>query len=511
LGRPAFFRQRILTQAASLEAKGLFNYLVSEIRTRREVPLEEAVLAARDVLEYLEQNLLTRTPGQIVFPAICGRENHQKRSRANQPEKLISLTVVAEEDIELMAEFGTVALQRGRLARLVEEAYVQDAILDTPRLCVLFPQTHRGIRAILQSFWQQGVLLPVAGMKKENRRQNLRGALAVDRYLSGEDLTAVRKDLAISTSRWQRWWQDFKELVQNQDQAGLLREPPELLEAWLEIWTRHREKNPGVVARLGLNRESLSQPGIGTGSRQEFAELLRQRHGYSLAAVEQFLDELAELATRLNRQERSPGAIIYQAVSDREPAGKKLSECELKAVVLDYVTQEDWELVNRDNAESLKWARLLRLATQARYQGATLNQPDLALLLGLSTKSVQTLLKEHPGVVVPTRGMVADMGPALSHADKIIRLYMDGYTETEIVRRTGHSYESVENYLLDFARVTYLLERGLPVPAIRKVLGCSRRLVEKHVNLYREFSGPDHAFMMAKVRRLAEAHPVKKN
>lgn len=509
MGRPAFFRQRILTQAASLEAKGLFNYLVSEIRTRREVPLEEAVLAARDVLEYLERNLLTRTPGQIVFPAICGRENHQKRSRANQPEKLISLTVVAEEDIELMAEFGTVALQRGRLARLIEEAYAQDAILDTPRLCVLFPQTHRGIRAILQSFWQQGVLLPVAGMKKENRRQNLRGALAVDRYLSGEDLSTLRKNLAISTSRWQQWWQGFKELVQNQGLA--MREPSELLEVWWEIWTRHREKNPGVVARLGLDQEPLSQPGIGTGSRQAFGELLRRRHGYSLAAVEQFLDELAELATRLNRQERSPGAIIYQAVSDREPAGKKLSECELKAVVLDYVTQEDWELVNRDNAESLKWARLVRLATQARYQGATLNQPDLALLLGLSTKSVQTLLKEHPGVVVPTRGMVADMGPALSHADKIIRLYMDGYTETEIVRRTGHSYESVENYLLDFARVTYLLERGLPVPAIRKVLGCSRRLVEKHVNLYREFSGPDHAFMMAKVRRLAEAHPVKKN
>ncbi|MDH7577261.1 MAG: hypothetical protein QHH75_05395 [Bacillota bacterium] len=72
MGRPAFFRQRILTQAASLEAKGLFNYLASEIRTRREVPLEEAVLAARDVLEYLERNLLTRNFGQIQFPATKG-------------------------------------------------------------------------------------------------------------------------------------------------------------------------------------------------------------------------------------------------------------------------------------------------------------------------------------------------------------------------------------------------------------------------------------------------------
>lgn len=517
MGRPTFFRQRILTQAASLEAKGLFNYLVSEIRTRREVPLEEAVLAARDVQEYLERNLLTRAPGQIEFPAISGRENHQKRSRVNQPEKFISLTVVAEEDIELMAEFGTVALQKGRLARLIEEAYAQDTILDGLRLSILFPQTHRGIRACLATLWQKGAYLPVAGMKKANRQfmQGLRGALAIDRYLSGADLTGLRKDLAISTSRWQRWWQNFKELVKNHDQpleelAVSVRESLELLEAWREIWANHRKKNPGLVARLGLDQSSPEVPGSTT-DRQAFAELLRCRHGYSPAAVEQFLDELLELAARLNRQERAPGAIIYHAVSDREPAGKKLAECELKAVILDYVTRQDWELANRDNTEALKWTRLLRLATQARSQGTTLNQPDLALLLGLSTKTVQSLLKEHPSVVIPTRGMVADMGPALSHTDKIIRLYMDGYTETEIVRRTGHSYESIENYLLDFARVTYLLERGLPVPAIRKVLGCSRRLVEKHVNLYREFSGPDHAFMMARVRRLAEAHPVKKN
>jgi DNA-binding CsgD family transcriptional regulator len=304
-------------------------------------------------------------------------------------------------------------------------------------------------------------------------------------------------------------------VVKNPDQpveqlAGVLQEPPELLGSWREVWASHQRKDPGLSTRLGLGQSSLTEPSSTT-DRQAFAELLRRRHGYSPAAVEQFLDELLELAARLNRQERPPGAIIYHAVSDREPAGKKLAECELKAVVLDYVALEDWELANRDNAGALKWTRLMRLATQARSQGGTLNQPDLALLLGLSTKTVQSLLKEHPGVVVPTRGLVADMGPALSHADKIIRLYMDGYTETEIVRRTGHSYESVENYLLDFARVTYLLERGLPVPAIRKVLGCSRKLVEKHTNLYREFSGPDYAFMMAKVRRLAEVHPLKKN
>jgi len=122
MGRPTFFRQGMLTQTASLEAKGLFNYLVSEVRARREVPLEEAILLARDIQDYLEHNLLDRALGEIEFSAINGRDNHQKRGRAGQEEKLVRLEVVAEEDIELMSEFGTVAFHQGRLARLIEEA-----------------------------------------------------------------------------------------------------------------------------------------------------------------------------------------------------------------------------------------------------------------------------------------------------------------------------------------------------------------------------------------------------
>ena len=86
-----------------MEAKGLFNYLVSEIRTRREISLEEAILVAREVQRHLEQELLIRAPGQIEFPAIEGKDNHRKRPRSDQPEKLVKLTVVVEEDIELMA------------------------------------------------------------------------------------------------------------------------------------------------------------------------------------------------------------------------------------------------------------------------------------------------------------------------------------------------------------------------------------------------------------------------
>jgi len=502
VGRPKFFRQRLLTQAASLESKGLFNYLVSEIRTRREVSLEEAVLIARDAERYLEQNLLTRGPGQIEFPAIAGRENHRKRARKDQPEKLVRLTVVAEEDIELMAEFGIAALQKGRLARVIEEAVAQEALLDGPRLAVLFPETNRSLRRVLKDFWEQGALLPVAGMRRENRRlmRAPRAVLALERYLQGEDLTEVRKVLAVGTGRWQRWWQDFKAALRGE----AVRQPPEVIAAWLELATRH----PELAARLAPEEEA---PRESVTAAKAFYELLRKRHGYSPAAAEAFLDEVHDLAARLNRQERGGGQIIYHAVAAHEPAGRKLAECAMVCVTLDYVTPEDWELAHRESSRALRWARLTRFTTQARHQGAALTQPDLSLLLGLSTKAIQSLGKEHPNVVLPTRGLVADMGPALSHADKIVRLFMDGYTETEIVRRTGHTYDSVERYLLDFARVVYLAEQGLPLPAIRKVLGFSRRLVAKYLDLYREFSGPDYFFTMARIRRLAQAHPVKKN
>ena len=517
MGRPGFFRQRILTQAASLEAKGLFNYLVSEIRARREVSLEEAILIARDVEGYLEANLLTRACGQIEFPAIAGRDNHRKRAREEQPERLIKLTVVAEEDIELMAEFGIDGLQRGRLARVIEEAYFQDAILDGPRLLVLFLETHKTLRSQLESFWREGVLLPVAGMKRDSRSlmRGFRAELAIDRYLSGEDLVEIRKQLAISTGRFRQWWQAFKEVVRHEDKSpeeleGLLGRPGEFIAALKRVWLKHKDKGD-ILTRIGLGKDDVSKtvaPGV-TNPRA-FYELLLKRHGYSPAAAEAFMDELYEISARLNRQERAPGQIVYNAVASHEPAGRKLTECEMIPVVLDYISPEDFELANRDSQQALKWARLTRLVTQARSQGAALTQPDLSLLLGISTSAIKSLVDKHPNVILPTRGMVADMGPALSHAEKIIRLFMDGYTETEIVRRTGHTYESVERYLLDFSKVVYLLEQGMPLPVIRKVLGFSRRLVEKYIGLYKEFSGPDYLFMMAKVRRMAQSHPVKK-
>ena len=139
MGRPTFFRQRILTQASSLESKGHFNYLVSEIKARREVSLEEAILIARDVQQYLKKEHLTREPGESSFQLLKGVKTIKSAPGSNN-RKRNNLTVIDEEDIENMAEFG-ISVIRKDAWRLIEEAYLQDAILDGPRLLLFIMES----------------------------------------------------------------------------------------------------------------------------------------------------------------------------------------------------------------------------------------------------------------------------------------------------------------------------------------------------------------------------------
>ena len=516
MGRPVYYRQRIRSQAASVQAKSLLNHLAGEIRARREVSPEEAWLIALDAYRYLEEGLMDLGPGQLELPCIEGVENHFRRARWSQEEKLVRLTVLADEDATLLEEFGTRAMQQGRLARIVEEALGQGALLDGHRLCLLMPLTLVALRERLKDLWKQGVYLPLAGMTRDTRSQMKapRAVIAVERYLNGHNLQNLRRELALSRLRWSWYWRGF------QDAAARARENPvvigeesgypvEWIAGWQELWQKYRD-HPASQERLGkpvkVKRSKPAQD-----SQERLWGQLTVDHGYTPAAARQFMQELRDLAVRLKSLDRRPGQVITFGVAAEEPPGRNLAEARLCLVALDYITPEDWGAIKRISPQQLKWQRLERLCTQSYQQGVALSLPDLAHLLGLSVDAIQKTIKKHDQVILPTRGRVADMGSTLSHAEKIIALYMDGYTETEIKKRTGHSYDSIENYLFNFSKIICLTERGMPLPAIRQATGISRKVVTKYLNLYERFNHPDFAFRMARVRRMVEAMDPKKN
>jgi hypothetical protein len=171
---------------------------------------------------------------------------------------------------------------------------------------------------------------------------------------------------------------------------------------------------------------------------------------------------------------------------------------------------------HKNRVSDLKFARILRYTTQAREQGGLLSIPDLAMLMGIGIDAVRRLIKANGKIIVPTRGLIKDMGRSVSHKCKIVELYLQMYTETEIVERTGHCYESIEAYLKEFVRVMTLADQGLNAVMIRRVTGRSMLLVKSYLDLYEKYDGdPDYVFRIEHLRnvfaKVRDAREEKEN
>jgi DNA-binding Lrp family transcriptional regulator len=254
--------------------------------------------------------------------------------------------------------------------------------------------------------------------------------------------------------------------------------------------------------------------------------ILESEHGIPLAVGRVYLRRLRELADGLQREWeggegewcelklqgercRNEGETIFLAISSEEGPRTRLSEGKILAVCLDYFTPSDLEIggprcKHKNRLCDLKSARIVRYARQARDQGALLSLPDIAMLMGISVDTVRKLIKAKvdAGVIVPTRGLMKDIGRGVSHKCKIIELYLQMYTESEIVDRSGHSYESIEAYVKEFARVVILAESGLNAVMIRQVSGRSMTLVNAYLDLYRKYDGnPDYVFRLEHIKK----------
>ena len=514
MGRNFNYRHRTVSEAASIKTKTLSEYLISLIRNEHERPRMEAEIIALDAWLFLKQYHGLESLGQLEIPAVEDNETaYFRRARSDQTEKLVQITLIKDTDADLLSEFGTTTMVTGRMARIIEETYYQGALLDYNRLCLLFPTNVTAIRARLNNLIAQGATLPLAGLSKQTRSKfkALRPALALERYLKGERIETIRRALAISETDFLAYLQTFYRLAgsQKQSAAEIAAEtaiPLPLVEDLLPLKAGLEKLPRTKQAEL----DHLVLPAEYYTNYQDFVRLLKERHGYSPALAENFCLKLKELAKEYLKK-KCPNQITYIAVSSAEGAGVSLKEATLKAVNLTYLSTEDFLLLNRESPREIKWKRTERFATEAYAQGAALNLPDLAYLLSVSVDAVRDTIKEHPLVLLPTRGRVADMGTTLSHCEKIIDLFMHGYTETEIKRRSGHSLDSIERYLLDFSKVVYLTESGLPLPAVRQVTGFSKKLTEKYISLYQRYSTKDYIFGMGKIRRFAQNRSFNKS
>jgi transposase len=225
---------------------------------------------------------------------------------------------------------------------------------------------------------------------------------------------------------------------------------------------------------------------------------LQRDYGLTPVSSRALVTRLGEfLDTWLSQAEgaRSPGQVIYPAVALGERAGKPLRYCLTIPVSLTLLHPADAEVLYTKGSPALRQSRLSRMCDEAWQQGATLSHEDASLLLGVEVSTIRRMIRactEDGGARPPTRGLVADIGPTVTHKEQVIRLFFRGFLPNQIASRTGHSLGSVERYLMDFGRVAELSRRGATEATTARVTGMSLGLVDKYRTLLGEYSRPEN-------------------
>lgn len=169
---------------------------------------------------------------------------------------------------------------------------------------------------------------------------------------------------------------------------------------------------------------------------------------------------------------------------------RKLEEKKLKTIRLTLIADEDIDrLVAGERLHQVRRQRLVRLVRQAYEQGATLSSSQLAMMTGISAARVSTQLAQYmseTGETLPTRGIIEDCSPAISHKAEIVARHLKGESTSQIAQATDHTPRSVERYVHRFEQVRELvgyLDKDPSSAVIARILGCSERLVAAYLDL----------------------------
>jgi DNA-binding Lrp family transcriptional regulator len=147
---------------------------------------------------------------------------------------------------------------------------------------------------------------------------------------------------------------------------------------------------------------------------------------------------------------------------------------------------EDSEVLKESGRVSLRRIIIQRITSEAIEQNGILSQEDISKYLRCSVRTVKrdiSFIKES-GIEVITRGVLHNIGRGQTHKVKIIGLYLEGKTFSEIRLKTHHSGGAIKRYLQDFQKVLMSIYHGIKeASSISKVTGLSINLIRQYIEL----------------------------
>ena len=213
-------------------------------------------------------------------------------------------------------------------------------------------------------------------------------------------------------------------------------------------------------------------------------------HSYELSPKLSSLILLSAKACLLRDYPIREGQIEVTVLGIEERAGKVLEKMEKKRVRLTIDNGiEDIEILKEYGRISLRRVKIQRLTEEAIEQQGVLSQEDLSKYLSCTVRTIQRDIRwlKQEGQEVITRGYLHNIGRGQTHKAKIIGMYLDGLTYSEIRRKSRHSVGAIKRYLESFTKVVMSERRGIyRYNEISLVTGLSETLVKQYKVLLKE-------------------------
>jgi len=86
---------------------------------------------------------------------------------------------------------------------------------------------------------------------------------------------------------------------------------------------------------------------------------------------------------------------------------------------------------------------------------------------------------------VPTRGIIHDIGRAMTHKKIILEFYKKGYQTPEIARMANLTEQACDRYIKAYKKVEKL-NRTMKSEEIAQILGMGKSLVDEYIRILNE-------------------------
>ena len=242
----------------------------------------------------------------------------------------------------------------------------------------------------------------------------------------------------------------------------------------------------------------------------QFEYILKNRFEFSpreAEAIVEAANEVYQLQHYDPSYHVSKDKIVRTVISKKAGHGPVLEDLpKIQVTLTESITKEDKQLFRIENKYNLRRVKILRMAEESLEQGGLLTQEDLADILEVSARTIRRDIKKlkTQGISVPTRGTYQDIGPGVSHKTKIIKLYLEYNTYSEIQRKTRHSPGAIKRYINDFGRVLLAIKNKLSIKETAHIVGISERLVKEYTELYFKYNSSEYKEHIADIVNIAE-------